>query len=472
MGFYEWLAETARRNDSLLCVGLDPQVGPPGRQAGGEELFELNRRIVDATRDLVCCYKPNFAFYEAAGPAGLQALQQTIRYIHDTAAVPVILDAKRGDIGSTAEAYARAAFDVWGADALTVNPYLGGDSIAPFTARADRGAFVLCHTSNPGAVDLQTLPCPARPLYEMVARKAAEWGTGLVVGATYPQALARVRALAPEAWILLPGVGAQGGDLYEALAAGLRDDGLGVIVNSSRGIVQAADPGQAARDLKLQINAVRAAFRQAREARPSLLRELAVALADIGAVKFGEFVLASGKTSPVYVDLRLLASYPGVLRLAGHAYADLLGRELGVGGESLDVVLAAIPYAALPIGTAVSLETGLPLIYPRKEAKSHGTGRAIEGEFRPGDRAVVLDDVITTGGSKLQAIEPLAAAGLKVEDVIVLIDREQGGREELEAAGYRLHAVLRLSEMLDMLVEAGKIDEGQRRGVLEYLRAQ
>jgi uridine monophosphate synthetase len=306
----------------------------------------------------------------------------------------------------------------------------------------------------------------------MVARKAAEWGTGLVVGATYPQALARVRALAPEAWILLPGVGAQGGDLYEALAAGLRDDGLGVIVNSSRGIVQAADPGQAARDLKLQINAVRAAFRQAREARPSLLRELAVALADIGAVKFGEFVLASGKTSPVYVDLRLLASHPGVLRLAGHAYADLLGRELGVGGESLDVVLAAIPYAALPIGTAVSLETGLPLIYPRKEAKTHGTGRAIEGEFRPGDRAVVLDDVITTGGSKLQAIEPLAAAGLKVEDVIVLIDREQGGREELEAAGYRLHAVLRLSEMLDMLVEAGKIDEGQRRGVLEYLRAQ
>jgi uridine monophosphate synthetase len=463
MGFYEWLAETAERNDSLLCVGLDTQ---PEQLAGAADQFDFNRRIVDATRDLVCCYKPNSAFYEEAGLAGLESLRRTVAYIHDTAGVPVILDAKRGDIGSTATAYARAAFQTWGADALTVNPYLGSDSVASFTAYADRGVFVLCHTSNPGAIDLQTLPCPARPLYEMVAEKAAGWGTGLVVGATFPDALARVRALAPQAWILLPGVGAQGGDLEAALATGLRDDRLGVIVNASRGVIYAGNPRQAALDLRRQINAARA---KGPAPRPTLQSQLTLALADIGAVKFGEFTLASGLKSPIYIDLRLLASYPDVLRLVAHAYAGLIRKILAGRERRPGIRLAAIPYAALPIGTAVALETGLPLIYPRKEAKAHGTARAIEGEFQPGERAIVLDDLITTGGSKLAAIEPLETAGLQVQDVVVLIDRGQGGQEELAAAGYRLHAVLRLGEMLDLLLEAGRINTEQQNAVRAYL---
>ena len=463
MEFAQWLAETARRNESLLCVGLDPR---PERLDPGDDLFSFNQRIVDATRDLVCAYKPNFAFYESAGPAGLEALRRTVAYVHDTADVPVILDAKRGDIGSTAAAYARAAFEVWGADALTVNPYLGGDSVTPFTAYADRGVFLLCHTSNPGATDLQTLPSPSRPLYQVVAEKAASWDTGLVVGATYPEALARVRALAPRAWILLPGVGAQRGDLEAALAAGLREDGLGLVVNSSRGIIYAGDPRQAALDLRQRINSARS-----RPTAPPFdpRAALTLALADTGAIRFGEFTLASGKTSPVYVDLRLLASYPEVLRQVAWAYADLLRQELDLDSGSASVRLAAIPYAALPIGTAVALELGLPLIYPRKEVKAHGTARQIEGEFRPGDRAVVLDDLITTGGSKLAAIEPLEAAGLEVRDVVVLIDREQGGREELAEAGYRLHAVLRLSEVLDLLVEAGRISGERRDEAASYL---
>jgi uridine monophosphate synthetase len=432
--------------------------------APGDSLYDFNRRIVDATRDVVCVYKPNFAFYESAGPAGLEALRRTVAYIHETANVPVLLDAKRGDIGSTAEAYARAAFEVWGADALTVNPYLGGDSVMPFTAYADKGVFSLCHTSNPGATDLQTLPCPSRPLYETVAAKAAAWGTGMVVGATFPQALARVRALAPEAWILLPGVGAQGGDLEAALAAGLREDGLGVIVNSSRGIIYADDPRQAALDLRAQINAARETVR------PSPFdprAALTLVLADIGAIKFGEFTLTSGTTSPIYVDLRLLASHPDVLRQVAVAYADLLRSILGIGNS--EIRLAAIPYAAMAIGTAVSLEMGLPMIYPRKEARAHGTARQIEGEFEPGEQAIVLDDLITTGGSKLKAIAPLEAAGLEVKDVVVLIDREQGGREDLAEAGYRLHAVLGLREMLDTLVAAGRISAGQREEVAAFL---
>jgi len=163
MDFYQWLADAAQRNGSLLCIGLDTR---PDRLPAGETLFDFNRRIVDATRDLACAYKPNSAFYEVAGPEGMEALRRTVAYVHEVAGVPVILDAKRGDIGSTAEAYARAAFQTWGADALTVSPYLGGDTVAPFTAHAGRGVFVLCHTSNPGATDLQTLSCQGRPLYE------------------------------------------------------------------------------------------------------------------------------------------------------------------------------------------------------------------------------------------------------------------------------------------------------------------
>ena len=463
MEFYRWLEDAALRNDSLLCVGLDPR---PERLEPGDDLFSFNRRIVDATQDLVCVYKPNFAFYEAAGPTGLEALRHTVTYIHEMTDLPVLLDAKRGDIGSTARAYARAAFEVWGTDALTVNPYLGSDSVTPFTAYADKGVFLLCHTSNPGATDLQTLPCPSRPLYEHVARQAATWGTGLVIGATYPQALARVRALAPEAWILLPGVGAQGGDLGAALAAGLREDGLGIVVNSSRGVIYADDPRQAALDLRQQISEARA---KPRAPAYDVRAALTLALADIGAIQFGTFTLASGKTSPIYVDLRLLASHPEVLRQVAHAYAELIRRELGIHSSSSTLRLAAIPYAALPIGTAVALELGLPLIYPRKEVKAHGTARPIEGKFQPGERALVLDDLITTGGSKLAAIEPLEAAGLVVRDVVVLIDREQGGGDELAEAGYRLHAVLRLSEMLDLLVEAGRISASQRDQVVAFL---
>jgi uridine monophosphate synthetase len=461
MEFYRWLAKAAQQNDSLLCVGLDPRLE---RLVQDKDLFGFNKRIVDATRDLVCAYKPNFAFYEAAGPAGLEALRRSVTYIHETTDVPVILDAKRGDIGSTAVAYARAAYEVWGADALTVNPYLGGDSVAPFTATADKGVFLLCHTSNPGAADLQSLPSPSRPLYNVVAEKAALWGTGLVVGATYPEALARVRALAPDAWILLPGVGAQGGALEEALAAGLREDGLGIVVSSSRGVIYADDPRQAAQELRQQI-------RVARSRPPAAPFDpraaLTLALADIGAIKFGEFTLASGKKSPIYVDLRLLASHPDTLRQVALAYAEVLGTSVGV-GES-PVRLAAIPYAALPIGTAVALELGLSMVYPRKEVKAYGTARQIEGEYQAGERAVVLDDLITTGGSKLAAIEPLEAAGLEVRDVVVLIDREEGGRDDLAKAGYRLHAVLRLSEMLDMLLEAGRISTERRDEVASFL---
>jgi uridine monophosphate synthetase len=464
-GFADKLTQAVRQNDSLLCVGLDPdptRFSPSGR---GEEspILSFNRRIIDATHDLVCAYKPNFAFYEAEGLEGLEALKRTLEYIPDE--IPVILDAKRGDIGSTARAYARAAFEVWGADALTVNPYLGHDALEPFMEYRDKGLFLLCHTSNPGARDFQSLICDGRPLYEAVAERALDWGMSLVVGATYPEVLAKIRKAAPAVWILVPGIGAQGGDLEATLDAGLNSQGHGLIINASRSIIYATDPRAAALELRDRINKLRrqptSSHRKAQP--PSVKKELTLALHDLGCVRFGEFTLVSGQRSPIYLDLRLLASSPQLLSKVGRAYADILKKL------TFDR-LAAIPYAALPIGTAVSLEMGLPLIYPRKEVKGHGTGKGIEGYFEEGERVVVLDDLITTGGSKLRAIAPLEEAGLEVEDVVVLVDREQGGAADLAAQGYQLHAVLGLREMLTVLVEEGRITPRQQEEVLAFLQ--
>jgi uridine monophosphate synthetase len=461
---FEKLIQAIITNDSLLCVGLDPRPDrfPTPVMAQPDPTFAFNKAIVDATLDLACAYKPNFAFYEAQGLEGLAALRRTIEYIHEVADVPVILDAKRGDIGSTAEAYAKAAFEVWGADAVTVNPYLGHDAMQPFTTYADRGVFLLCHTSNPGATDLQTLDCGGRPLYQVVAEQAVRWGenVGLVIGATYPQALRTVREMAPQMWILLPGVGTQGGDLEAALAAGLDEQGSGIIVNASRSIIYAENPRVAAQELRDRINAARSMPKS--QIPTSSRDQLILALADIGCVKFGQFTLTSGLQSPIYIDLRLLVSHPGTLRDVARAYAQLL-RPLAFDR------LAAIPYAALPIGTAVSLELGCPLIYPRKEAKGHGTRRVVEGEFQKDERVVVLDDLITTGASKLEAIAPLEELGLQVEDIVVLIDREQGGREDLEERGYRLHAVFGLGKMLDVLAQHGRISTAQRDEVKAFL---
>lgn len=462
--FFGFLDRTVEKNDSLLCIGLDPR--PEWIPDGDVPAF--NRRIVDATCDLACVYKPNVAFYEALGVEGLAALKATIEYIH-ARGLPVILDAKRGDIGSTAEAYARAAFDVWGADAITVNPYLGGDALEPFIARQDKGVFVLCHTSNPGAQDLQNLEVAGLPLYQHVAQLARRWNrhgnVGLVIGATYPKEIATIRADAPDTWFLIPGVGTQGGDLEAAVSAGLDAAGHGLVINAARSIIYADDPREAARDLRDRINAIRhhpnLQYLISNTQSPTI-EPLTLALHSLGAVQFGQFTLRSGLRSPIYIDLRLLVSDPVVMRMVAQAYAGLL-RTL-----TFDRI-AGIPYAGLPIATAVGLEMGRPVIYPRREVKSHGTARTIEGKYQAGETVVVLDDLITTGGSKFEAIEPLEAAGLQVRDVVVLIDRSQGGALELAGAGYKLHSLLSLPSMLETLERHGRITSEVRSEVEEFL---
>ncbi|MCL4394512.1 MAG: orotate phosphoribosyltransferase [Chloroflexi bacterium] len=190
--------------------------------------------------------------------------------------------------------------------------------------------------------------------------------------------------------------------------------------------------------------------------------ELVLALHSIGAIQFGAYKLKSGILSPFYLDLRVLVSYPQVLRQTARVMAETLA------GLKFDRI-AAIPYAALPIGTALAIEMDRPLVYPRREKKDYGTGRSVEGEYHPGETVVVVDDVITTGASKLEAIEPLAAVKLKVKDIVVLVDREQGGAEEIVAHGYALHAVAKITEVMKTLQEAGKVSEMQHRDVLAFL---
>jgi orotidine-5'-phosphate decarboxylase len=268
--FIDNLAGSWKRSNSLVCVGLDPEIErfPRHIAAQPSPIFQFNKAIIDATADLVCAYKPQFAHY-AAYEAEDQ-LERTIEYIHRSyPGIPVILDSKRGDVGNTAERYAIEAFERYGADAVTVNPYLGSDSLEPFLKRADKGVIILCRTSNPGARDLQDLEVSGRKLYQVVADLAArEWNSRgnclLVVGATYPRELAEVREIVASMPFLVPGVGAQGGDVAAAVSSGQTADGTGLIISSSRGILYAGCDGDfsaaarsAAQALRDQINSSR-----------------------------------------------------------------------------------------------------------------------------------------------------------------------------------------------------------------------
>ncbi len=267
--FRERLDAAVESNNSLLCVGLDPD---PDRIPIGVSVTEFLTGVIDATSEYVCAYKPNAAFFEQYGDEGWRILRDVVAAVPDD--IPVLLDAKRGDVGHTAEAYARALYDWVGVDAVTLNPYLGIDALEPFLAYEDRHVFVLCRTSNPSAGDLQDVMAGDVRLYERVAELSRDWNSrgnvGLVVGATYPEEAARVRAICPDQLILLPGVGAQQGDIDAAVGAAVDATGRGVLVNASRGVLYAqpfengcavggwAEASRdAARDLRDAINAAR-----------------------------------------------------------------------------------------------------------------------------------------------------------------------------------------------------------------------
>ncbi|WP_243041982.1 orotidine-5'-phosphate decarboxylase [Dyella sedimenti] len=262
MHFMQSLHQAWNRHRSLVCIGLDPEPAkfPAHLHGRADAVFAFCRDIVDATADLVCAYKPQIAHFAALRAE--DALERLIAHIHDKhPGVPVILDAKRGDIGSTAQHYVAEAFERYGADAVTLNPYLGRDSIQPFLDRADKGVILLCRTSNPGGADFQALDCGGRPLYLRVAETIArDWNANgncaLVTGATWPEELGKVRAVVGDMPLLVPGIGAQGGDVEAVLAHGRTANGTGLMISSSRAILYAGggeDFAQAARAAAIEL---------------------------------------------------------------------------------------------------------------------------------------------------------------------------------------------------------------------------
>lgn len=266
--FFTFLEKRVDDCSSLLCIGLDPHI-PDLREPTAGSARDFCLSLVKQTSRYAAAFKPNAAFFEVFGAEGWTALKDVIDAIQEESnrmgsMIPVILDAKRGDIASTAEAYAKSAFENLDVDCITLSPYLGKDSIEPFIQKPEKGVFLLCKTSNPGSGDLQDLrvtmdhtQSPTVYLYEHVAHLAQQWNTrnniGLVVGATHIEAMKRVRAAAPTLWFLAPGIGAQGGELEAALKAGLRKDGKGMLMNVSRSIARAQNPGRAAAELRDQI---------------------------------------------------------------------------------------------------------------------------------------------------------------------------------------------------------------------------
>lgn len=529
MTFFEALESAARARGGPLCVGIDPRIEPSAHSR--EALGDYGRRVVDACAPYAAAFKPQLAFFECHGAPGWDALDDLLAHIRDIDAdFPVILDAKRGDIGSTAEAYARSLLDRPGALAVTLSPYLGLESVQPFLRRAGGGVFVLCRTSNAGAGRLQEHRLDnGTPLYLAVADEALSWEEegapadvrkavsekteepppriGLVVAGNDPSALAAVRLRHPHAWFLAPGIGAQGGRPDEALGAGARYDGFGLLASASRSVADAPDPGRAARELKEAMDAVRdnllsgkrprtapaAAVSDPPEGRPPSKKgappeeptpsegaagrrhvaaltqaertELLTGLFRIGAFQTGEFTLKSGEVSPFYIDLRRLGANPRLMKLAGRAYASLL--------NDVDALhIAGIPVAALPLAAAAALAARMSLIYPRLEKKAHGSGAVVEGLWKPGERAVMLDDLITTGGSKREAAAVLREAGLIAEDLIVLIERGTEGRRDMHRAGIRLKSWARIEDLADSGVRAGLLDSKTASRVRNYARRE
>jgi len=266
MDFLTKLENLQQKNNSLLCVGLDPQVeqihkGFSFTYEGESLIFEFNKWIIDQTADLVCAYKPNIAFYEAYALEGLSQLKKTVLYLqNEYSRVPIILDAKRADIPNTAVMYAKNIFEYWAADATTVYPHLGMDSLEPFFAYKDKFTFPLIKTSNKDSNTFQNLKIGDTPYYLKMAQIISKWkfaNLGLFVGATYPEELAQIRKIFPSTVILSAGIGAQGADIEKAVKAGIRSDKKGIIFNASRSIIYSADPAKSAKNLRNEINKYR-----------------------------------------------------------------------------------------------------------------------------------------------------------------------------------------------------------------------
>lgn len=468
MNFFDKLNAAIARNDSLLFVGLDPnpEMMPQNTNSGNMigELRNWLQFLIEETKNLVCAYKPTLGFYEALGVQGLELLTQIFKTIPSH--IPIILDAKHSDL-NTSTVFARTIFQEWQVDAVTLNCYAGQDHVAPFLVYPGKAVFVLCCTSNPGAIALQQYPPGELPFYLQLVKQSQAWGTpeqvGLEVGSTTPEIFARIRELAPERLILARSIWAKV-NFKEILTAALNPNDGNLLIPVPQDILAADNLAPKIDSLRQQINQIRLETQQNSTCTVwlpdvCLLNqhphfELILQLYDIGCIMFGDFVQASGAVFPYYVDLRKIISNPQIFTSILSAYANIL--------ETLKFDrIAGIPYGSLPTATGLSLRLNRPMIFPRKEVKAHGTRRVIEGNFHPGETVVVVDDILISGKSAIEGAGKLESAGLKVEDIVVFIDHEQGVKDRLREHGYCAHSVLAISEITETLLQAGRINEAQ-----------
>ncbi len=475
MNFFDRLSLAIARNQSLLYVGLEPnperwpecyegQHPDFGRRVA--ELEEWLVGLVAETADFVCAYRVNPEFYQVMGAVGLELLERVLAAVPDH--IPVILDAKHSDLNSST-IVAQRVFGGWQVDAVTLNAYAGQDLVAPFLVYADRAIFVLCTTTNPSAQVLQGYGSAETPFYLHLAKEAKTWGpleqVGLEVGAATPDVLAAVRSVAPERVIMARSVWTEGSDLASILSAGLNANGNGLLIPVSPEILVEPKRMEQIQGLRDQVNQART---QRLQNSPNCAvwtpdvcllnqpphEDLILQLYDIGCLQFGDHVQASGATFPYYIDLRRIISNPQVFDKVISAYAEIL--------QNLKFDrIAGIPYGALPTATGLSLRLSTPMIFPRKEVKAHGARRLVEGNFYPGETAVVVDDIFITGNSAIEGAQKLQSVGLEVQDIVVLIDHEKGVKDKLAAQGYQGHAVLTLSAIAKTLHEAGRINDTQ-----------
>ncbi|WP_404785769.1 bifunctional orotidine-5'-phosphate decarboxylase/orotate phosphoribosyltransferase [Altericista sp. CCNU0014] len=471
MTFAEKLDAAIQRNASLLCLGLDPNpemLPPPGNPPSNSlerALGNWLKAVIERTKTLVCAYKPSLGFYLALGTEGLELLAEVLSCIPSD--IPIILDAKHGDL-NTASQLSKTFFERWRVDAVTVNPYVGQESVTPFLLFPDRAVFVLTHTSNPSAEAIQSYPTPDMPLYLEVVKAVRGWGSadrlGLEVGTAAPSVLRQIRAIAPERTILARSIWSESTDLKAILEAGLNQTGTGLLLPVPQDWLGQPDLAQRVGALRQDISTLREQLSQGpsicellpQRQQPSLdlHQALIVQLFDIGCLMFGNYVQASGAVFPYYIDLRRIISNPQLFHQVLEAYA-VLSAPL-----EFDRI-AGIPYGSLPTATGLSLKLNRPMIYPRKEVKAHGTRRLVEGHFESGETALVIDDVLITGKSVLEGIQKLETSGLRVSDIVVLIDHEGGVRDKMRAQGYQAHAVFTLSEISRTLYETQRITEAQ-----------
>ncbi len=487
MGFFVQLTEAIAERQSLLMTGLDPN--PEMLQSWAQRRGMANRSflsqarhwikaVVEETSPHVCAIKASLGFYQALGPLGLELLLEVRDLVPRD--LPLIIDAKHGDLNSST-ALAHYLFKDLGVDAVTLSPLAGQDIAAPFLLYADKAVVITCRSSNPAAKRIQYHPSEGDPLFLQIVRECQLWGTPdqllLEVGTSDPTVLGQVRQAAPERVLMLRSIWSEEERLDGLLEAGFNDAADGLLLPLPQNLLVEDDLGEQAAALKGLINRRRERWLNqhpraegnscalwvaepptATSPAPDAGRDLILDLFDIGCLLFGDYVQASGAVFNYYVDLRQIISDPNLFHRVLHSYGALL--------EGLDFNrIAGIPYGSLPTATGLSLALHKPLIYPRKEVKAHGARRLIEGDFNDGDRVVVVDDILITGGSVLEGISKLESSGLVVEDVVVFIDhggqRDRRARERLQGAGYRVHAVLDIETITRTLVAAGRLTAEQ-----------